>query len=205
VATFASGGQRLLPAALTRFSAERPGVEFTVLESDPEDSLPAVRAGAADLAVAYHFDGPPPVRPGDRSGLVWTPLLDDPMWIVVPEGHRLAGRESLAIADLAGERWVHGCLSMNELIDHYAAMAGFESVTACNGTDYVFAQSLIRAGVGIGMVPQIALTTGQDGLVPIPLVPPHPSRFVGVVTPRRKPNPLASALVNALHETVSAL
>src|SRR5690242_9097731 len=42
VATFTSGGQRLLPAALTRFTAECPGVELTVLENEPEDSLPLV-------------------------------------------------------------------------------------------------------------------------------------------------------------------
>jgi molybdate transport repressor ModE-like protein len=205
VATFTSGGQRLLPAALTRFTAERPGVELTVLETEPEDSLPLVRAGAADLALAYHFDGPPPVRPGDRSGLVWTPLLDDPMWIVLPAGHHLAGRDSLAIADLAGERWVLGCLSMGDTLEHYAALAGFEVRTACRGTDYVFAQSLVRAAVGISMIPQVALTADQGGLVTIPLEPPCPSRFVGIVTPRRRPNPLSDAMLRALQDTVAGL
>lgn len=205
VATFTSGGQRLLPAALLRFAAERPGVELTVLESDPDDSLPLVRAGAADVALAYHYDGPPPVRPGDRSGLTWTPLLDDPMWMVLPAGHRLAGRESLAIADLAGERWVHGCLLMTDTLLHYAGLAGIEVRTACSCTDYVFAQSLIRAGVGVGMVPEVALTADRTGLVTIPLAAPCPSRFVGVATPRRRSNPLAAALLLALRETVAVL
>src|SRR5215218_8479528 len=84
VATFTSGGQRLLPAALRRLAAERPGIELTVLEQEPEESLPQVRSGAADLALVYNFDGPPPVRPGDRSGLLWTPLMDDPMFVVFP-------------------------------------------------------------------------------------------------------------------------
>jgi molybdate transport repressor ModE-like protein len=205
VATFTSGGQRLLPAALTRFTAEHPGVELTVFENDPEDSLPLVRTGAADLALAYHFDGPPPVRPGDRSGLSWTALLDDPMWMVLSAGHPLAGRESLAIADLAGERWVHGCHGMGDTLDHYAALAGFEVRTACRGTDYVFAQSLVRAGVGISMIPQVALTAEVAGLVTIPIEPPCPTRFVGVALPRRRPSPLAGALLRALQHTVSAL
>jgi DNA-binding transcriptional LysR family regulator len=127
------------------------------------------------------------------------------MWIVVPAGHHLAGRESVTIAELGGERWVHGCFSQVELLEHYAAMAGYEVRTACRGTDHIFAQSLIRAGVGIGMVPQTALTADQGGLVTIPLLPPCPSRFIGVVTPRRRPNPLTDALLRALHDTVSAL
>ena len=205
VATFTSGGQRLLPAALTRFNAERPAVELTVLENEPEDSLPLVRNGSADVAIAYHFDGPPPVRPGDRTGLVWTPLLDDPMWIVLPAGHRFADRDSLTIAELAGERWVHGCLTIVDLLAHYAAMAGFEPRTACRGTDYIFAQSLVRAGVGISMIPQVALMADQGGLAMVPLAPPCPSRFIGIVTARGRDRPLADALIRSLHDTVDAL
>jgi DNA-binding transcriptional LysR family regulator len=205
VATFTSGGQRLLPPALLRLTAAHPGVELTVLEVEPEESLPLVRSGGADLALAYHFDGPPPVRPGDRSGLTWTPLLDDPMWIVLPAGHRLAGRESVALADLARERWVHGCLVVGDLLDHYAAMAGFEVVTACRGTDYIFAQSLVRAGVGVSMIPQVALTADLGGLATVPLDQPCPSRFVGIVTAQRRPRPLAEALAAALPETVAGL
>ncbi|MCO8271426.1 LysR family transcriptional regulator [Actinoplanes sp. TRM 88003] len=206
VATFTSGGQGLLPAALTRFAAERPGVEFTVLENDPEDALPLVRSGAADLALVYHFDEIPPVRPGDRSGLAYAPLLDDPMWIVLPAAHPLAARESLTIAELAEERWVHGCLEIVDMLGHYAALAGFEIRTACRGTDYIFAQSLVRAEVGISMIPQVALTAGaQPGLAAVPLAPPCPCRYIGIVTPRRRPNPLTDALVRALHDTVAAL
>lgn len=199
VATFTSGGQRLLPAALTRFA--RPDIELTVVENEPDASLPLVREGAADLALAYHFDGPPPQGPG----LTWTPLLDDPMWIVLPAGHRFAERESVTIAELAGERWVHGCLSIVELLEHYAAMAGFEIRTACRGTDYVFAQSLVRAGVGISMIPQVALTADRGGLATVPVAAPCPSRFIGVVTATGRRRPLADALLRALHETVAAL
>ena len=206
VATFTSGGQRLLPAALRRLAAERPGVEFTVLEQEPEDSLPHVRNGTADLALVYHFDGPPPVRPGDRSGLIWTPLMDDPMFIVLPATHPYAGRDTLRIADLAGERWVHGCLEMGDTLDHYAAMAGFQPRVACRGTDYVFAQSLVRAEVGISMIPQVALAADQGGLVAVPLTPPGPTRYVGVVTARRRrPDPLTEALLRSLRDTVAAL
>jgi DNA-binding transcriptional LysR family regulator len=205
VATFTSGGQRLLPAALTRFTAARPGVELTVMEHETEDSLPLVRRGAADLAIAYHFDGPPPVREGDRSGLVWTPLLDDPMWVVLPADHRLAARESVRIAELAGERWVHGCLAIDDILGRYAALAGFTPSVACRGTDYVFAQSLVRAGVGISMIPQIALTADVGGLAMVMLEQPRPSRFVGMVTARSpRPNPLAQELAEVLLDVADA-
>ncbi|AEV86035.1 LysR family transcriptional regulator [Actinoplanes sp. SE50] len=205
VATFTSGGQRLLPPALTRFTAEHPGVELTVIESEPEDSLPLVRSGAAELALAYHFTGPPPVVGGDRSGLLWTPILDDPMWIVLPAGHPLAGAATLGLTDLAGERWVYGCPGQSDLLEHYAALEGLSVRVACRGTDYQFAQSLVRAGVGISMIPEVGLSQDRAGLVAVPMRPPGPCRYVGVATPRRRPSPLATALLATLREVVVAL
>jgi molybdate transport repressor ModE-like protein len=202
VATFTSGGQRILPAALTWFSREHPSVELTVLEREPEESLPLVRSGAADLALAYHIDGPPPVRSGDQSGLTWVPLLDDPLWAVLPAGHRLADRPSVTIAELADERWVHGCLKVVDALGHYAALAGIELQTACRGTDYVFAQELVRAGVGVSLIPAVALTADRDGLAFVTLEPPSPTRYVGAVVARRRPAPLALALLTALEEIV---
>jgi molybdate transport repressor ModE-like protein len=196
VATFASGGQRLLPAALQRFSRKHPQVEFDVFESDPQDSIPLVRHGQADLALAYHFDGPPPVNPGDN--LEWTPIMDDPMWIVLPRHHRLASRQLIGLSELGGERWVQGCSRINEILQSYARLAGIEIHVSCNTTDYTFAQALIAAGVGIGLVPEVALTSGKD-LVAVPLQQPHPSRFIGVVTRKRRPHPLIKDLLNAMN------
>jgi molybdate transport repressor ModE-like protein len=205
IATFTSGGQRLLPSALRHFAADRPGIELTVIENEPGQSLPLVRGGAADLALAYHVDGPPPVRDDDR-GLVWTPLLEDPMSVVVPADHRLAGRPSVRIADLADERWVHGCLSMGDTLDRYAAVAGYVPLVACRGTDYVFAQSLVKAAVGIALIPAVALVPDRAGLAVVELEPPRPTRWIGVVTARRRrPNLLADALLRSLTETVKSL
>ncbi|GIF62350.1 LysR family transcriptional regulator [Asanoa ishikariensis] len=203
ISTFASGGQRLLPGALTRFSALHPEVSITVLESEPDASLLQVRSGAADLALSYHFDGPPPVSPDDRSGLTWTPLLDDPMWVVLPAGHRLAARDEIAMADLAGERFVQGCLTAADMLGHYAALAGFEVDVACRSTDYVFAQALVRVGVGVSLIPHTALIADAAGLAMVPLEPPRPSRRIGVATARRRSNdPLTQSLLEALSQEV---
>lgn len=199
VATFASGGQHLLPAALTKLTAKHPDILLTVLEHEPDQSLLMVREGRADLALAYHFDGPPPVQPGDRSGLEWTPLMDDPMSIVLPAGHRLAGRSSIALGELADDRWVQGCMKIGEKLDKYAALAGFELQVSCHTTDYTFAQSLIAAGVGVGLVPYVAQVPPSPDLVVVELEPPRPTRYIGLITARRRrPQPLVQDLIAAL-------
>ncbi|WP_405442758.1 LysR substrate-binding domain-containing protein [Streptomyces avidinii] len=198
VATFTSGGRHLLPAALSRFVDAHPEVELTVLESEPEDAVPMVRGGAADLALAYHFDGPPPVRPDERPGLDWVPLMEDPLWLVLPRGHRLAQRPSVGLAELHADRWVLGCLKTEAYLRRYAELAGFDLRVAASTTDYFFAQTLVTAGVGVSLVPHVSLAPAPESAV-VRVEPPRPARHIGVVLPRRRrPQPYAEALTAAL-------
>ncbi|WP_030295675.1 LysR family transcriptional regulator [Streptomyces katrae] len=197
VATFTSGGRHLLPAALARFVAAHPEVELTVREAEPETAVPMVRSGAADLALTYHFDGPLPLR----EGLDWTPLMDDPLWLVLPREHRHAGRASLGLAELAADRWVLGCLKTEAFLHRYAGLAGFGLRVAASTTDYFFAQTLVAAGVGVALIPHVSLAPAA-ALAVVRVDPPRPARHIGVVTPRRRrPHPYAEALTAALAET----
>ncbi|GAA2306364.1 LysR family transcriptional regulator [Nonomuraea roseoviolacea subsp. roseoviolacea] len=199
IATFSSGGRRLLPGALTAFVAAHPDVEVNVLEREPEDALPLVREGVADLALAYHFDGPLPLVQGDRPVLEWTPLMDDPLSAVLPAGHRLAGREAVEIAELAGERWVLGCTKTEAFLRRYAEGAGFEPVFAGGTSDYFFAQALVAAGVSVSLIPEVALDRSATGVAVVPIRPPRPARHVGLVTSRRPADPgLVEALAGLL-------
>ncbi|MGW1518253.1 LysR family transcriptional regulator [Streptomyces sp. NPDC002287] len=197
VATFTSGGRHLLPGALSAFVRAHPEVELTVLEAEPEAALPMVRAGAADLALAYRFDGPLP----SATGLSWLPLLEDPLYAVLPAGHRLAGRESVEPAELAADRWVLGCLKTEAYLRRYADRAGFAPRIAASTTDYFFAQTLAGAGMGVALVPHIALAP-PSGVAVVPLAPPRPARHLGVALPARSPHPGAEALSEALRAAV---
>ncbi|MFJ1793126.1 LysR family transcriptional regulator [Kitasatospora griseola] len=187
VATFASGGRRLLPGALAGFVADHPEVELTILEAEPEDSLPAVREGRADLALAYHLDGPPPARAGDRSGLDWTPLVEDPLRVVLPRRHPLAqsAPAALHLAELADQRWILGCRKSAGQLSRFAALAGLDLRISCTATDYEFAQSLVRSGIGIALIPQIGLADHPE-LVALPLAEPAPRRHLGLALSRRR-------------------
>ncbi|MER7465850.1 LysR family transcriptional regulator [Streptomyces sp. NPDC097981] len=200
IATFTSGGRRLLPAALARFVAAHPEVELTVREAEPETAVPMVRSGGADLALTYHFDGPLPLR----AGLDWTPLMDDPLWLVLPREHRFAGRASLGLAELAADRWVLGCLKTEAFLHRYAGLAAFDLQVAASTTDYFFAQSLVAAGVGVSLVPHVSLAPeASDSVAVVRVEPPRPARHIGVVTPRRRrPQPYTEALTAALAEAV---
>ncbi|MGC5398975.1 LysR family transcriptional regulator [Streptomyces sp. DT20] len=207
VATFSSGGRLLLPGALTELTAAHPGTVLHVREFEPEDSLPLVRQGAVDLALAYRFDGPLPGRPGGGSpALEWTALMDDPLHVVLPEGHRLAGRPALDPAELAAEPWVLGCLKTEAYLRRYAERAGFEPEVRGTTSDYFFARSLVAAGVGVSLIPSIALAPEVAGVRAVPVQPPAPARHIGVATlGHRRSRLQVTALVRALQRQAAAL
>ncbi|MFE9427942.1 LysR family transcriptional regulator [Kitasatospora sp. NPDC006697] len=205
VATFTSGGRLLLPGALARLMAAHPGTVVHIREGEAEDTLPLVRQGAVDLALAYHFDGPLPVGPGPGTGLEWTPLLEDPLHVVLPQSHRLAGRDQLDLAELAADPWVLGCLKTEAYLRRYAERAGFEPDVRGTTTDYFFARSLVAAGTGISLVPSIALTPEIPGLRTVPVRPPGPVRHIGIATRGRGEGALAATLVEALREQARSL
>ncbi|THA74529.1 LysR family transcriptional regulator [Streptomyces sp. A0642] len=206
VATFTSGGRLLLPGALTALTAAHPGTVLHVREYEPEDSLPLLRQGAVDLALAYHFDGPLPGQRGGGPALEWTPLLDDPLHVVLPQGHRLAGRETLDLAELAGEPWVLGCLRTEAYLRRYAGQAGFDPEVRGTTTDYFFARSLVAAHMGVSLIPSIALAPEVPGLCTVPVRPPAPARHIGVATlGHRRARTEITALVRALEHASAAL
>ncbi|GHB80750.1 LysR family transcriptional regulator [Streptomyces cirratus] len=200
VATFTSGGRLLLPAALTRLMAVHPRTVLHVREGEPEDTLPLVRQGAVDLALAYHFDGPLPVGPGPSSRLEWTPLLEDPLHVVLPQGHRLADHDALDLADLAAEPWVLGCMKTEAYLRRFAERAGFDPEIRGTTSDYFFARSLVAAGMGVSLIPSIALTPGIPGLRTVPIKSPGPVRHIGVATIGGRDRPRVTTLIRTLCE-----
>ncbi len=204
LATFNTGGRLLLPGALARLAAAHPATVVHVREAEPEDSLPLVRQGAVDLALAYHFDGPLPSRPGPRSRLIWQPLMDDPLHVVLPRRHPLSTRPDLDLADLATEPWVLGCLKTADFLRRHAERAGFQPDIRSTTTDYFFACSLVAAGLGLSLIPSIALTPRAPGVRTVPLRTPAPARHLGVATLRGRTHPQAETLVEALREQVAA-
>lgn len=199
-ATFTSGGRLLLPAALTQLMAAHPRTVLHVREGEPEDTLPLVRQGAVDLALAYHFDGPLPVGPGAGAGLEWTPLLEDPLHVVLPQGHRLADHDALDLAALAAEPWVLGCLKTEAYLRRFAERAGFDPEIRGTTTDYFFARSLVAAGMGVSLIPSIALAPEVPGLSTVPVKSPGPVRHIGVATLNGRDRPHVTTLIHALRE-----
>jgi DNA-binding transcriptional LysR family regulator len=200
VVTFPSAGEPLLAPALTALTAAAgQPVEVTVIEAEPDEALGSIRDGQADLALVYHFHTPAPPRawPAAAGPGTYTALVADHFRLLVPAGHPLADRPAISLAEFAGERWIHGWGDTGGVLDMLAAVSGFHPRVACRSSDYRFMSALVGAGVGVALVPSLAVTGRPD--VRDLQITPQPARYVGAYLPKRhRPNPAAEQLLAAL-------
>src|SRR6185437_11093194 len=101
LAAFPTAAATLVPRAMASFAARHPSAEVLLSELEPEDALPALKLGEADLAVVHEYDFSPR---GDDPSVELTPLADDPIHVAVPAAHPAAGAQ-IALEALADERW----------------------------------------------------------------------------------------------------
>lgn len=183
VASFPSAGATLMPLAVARFRAGHPGVALTLAEGEPEEIAPRLRAGEFDLALLFEFPG---VRERPGAELRSVRLLEDPMHVVLPADHPLASKPALALADLRGEEWVQTSASSPcaRHVVRSCLAAGYEPHVTFESDDYETIQGLVAAGVGVALIPRLALTRVQSGIVVRALAPRSPARTVIAATTR---------------------
>jgi DNA-binding transcriptional LysR family regulator len=166
--SFQSAGATLVPRAVAAFHERHPRVDLSMLEAEPDDAAIRLRSGEADLALVYDHESTPGLLPSD---LELTHLIDDPYQVIIPKGHPLAGRRRLSVADFADEQWIasssmHAC---RRITDNVCREAGFEPRVAFEADETFAAQALAAAGVGLTLLPSLALTTLHAGVVARPL------------------------------------
>ena len=181
VASFPSAGSTLMPQAVALFRRRHPGVALTLAEGEPEDIAPRLHAGEFDLALLFQFPG---VEPAPAGNLAITSLLEDPMHVALPVEHPLATKPELSLADLRLQDWVQTS-STSACARHVVRAclaAGFEPRVTFESDDYETVQGLVAAGVGVALIPRLALTRLHPGIVVRSLEPASPVRTVVAAT-----------------------
>jgi DNA-binding transcriptional LysR family regulator len=192
LASFPSAGSTLIPQAVAAFRHLHPEVELSLGEGEPEEIAPRLRSGEFDLALLFEFPG----EEQQSTGLATTALIHDPMWVALPVQHKLARKHNLALIDLRDQDWVQTS-ARSACARHVISVcreAGFEPRVSFESDDYDTIQGLVAAGVGVALIPRLALSHRRPGLVVRRLAPENPVRRVLAATPR-EPGVLPAAQV----------
>ncbi|MGW0603014.1 LysR family transcriptional regulator [Streptomyces sp. NPDC002644] len=156
--SFPSGSSTLVPTALAALRAEHPGTQVSLEEAEPPRSVEMLRAGDCDVALAFRYAAASGSAESEEwDDLVVRPLLSDRLVGLVPEGHRLASAESVGIGELAGEPWIAGCPRCRGQLVQVCAEAGFTPRIDFATDDYPAVAGLVGAGLGVAVLPRLAV------------------------------------------------
>ncbi len=106
--------------------------------------------------------------------MVLSPLREERYVVALPEGHRLAGRSRVRVADLRGEDLVahagHGRSAMYDAVDDAVPDAGFEPRIRHEVAETSTLVTFVAAGLGVAVVPEPISALVVAGTVYRPLV-----------------------------------
>lgn len=151
VSAFDSADTALVPTALAAFRAAHPKVALSVVEAVTTLQLDRLRSGETDVAVLSAY----PHRPLDASQLDLHHLLNDPLLVALPAGHRLAHRRRLRLADLENETWIEGFPDTSQTLLDACQRAGFRPQIEFAIREWTAKQGFVAAGLGVTLVPSL--------------------------------------------------
>lgn len=170
-----------LPNQLATFAAAHPAVEVRLSTSaSGSTGLAAdIRSGRLDVGLVA-------LPPDLTGGLALTPLVRFDFGVLLPPGHPLAGRASIALADLAGEAFVDSPEGFGHrvLSDRAFAAAGVARSVRTEIADLPSLGAYVAAGLGVAVVP-VSLVDPHDGVTTVPLDRP----FAWEVSLATRPDP----------------
>jgi molybdate transport repressor ModE-like protein len=200
LATFPTAGASLVPLAVARFRAHHPQVDLHVVPAEPPHAIELLRSGEVDIALLLETVW----GEGIASGIERTALLDDPMYLCLPATHPRASKPKIRIEDLCEEPWMTGwgdsCPDCSIFL-RACQTSNFEPKIAFRSDDYNAIQGFVAAGMGVALIPDLALTSVREDVVIRDLGPRAPvRRIVAGVLEGGYCSPAATAMLGVLQD-----
>ncbi|MFH9347575.1 LysR family transcriptional regulator [Kitasatospora sp. NPDC017646] len=202
VGAFDSANAELVPSALAAFRAAHPQVEIALTEGLTAHLLEQLADGAIDLAVVASYSQD--AHDSDQFDL--QPLLDDPVLVALPRGHRLAGRRRLRLAELADEPWIAARRHPESTLLAACLRSGFQPRIEYAVGAWTAKLGLVAAGLGPTLIPSLAARAARPDIALVPLHPlDTPVRHVSTATRKgRQIAPAVAAFTTYLRTAVGS-
>ena len=141
----------VLPSAIAAFRKQHPLVELALFEGTSEAVAQWVESGRVEFGIVQL-----PTSGGDFDEHL---LFTEPFVILAAKTHPAAKQRRITLAKLAHEPFVFYKGRARDTALAACRAAGFEPRIACESSELETIRSLVAAGLGIALLPQLA--TGQ--------------------------------------------
>lgn len=201
VAAFSTAMRGLVAPVVGTLLRRHPDLDLVLNEREPWDTVDLVASGQQDLGIVHSWGDVPLHVP---EHLVAITLARDVADVVVPRGHRLAGRSRVSPNDLVDESWVataEGSICREWLLRMYDG-TGCAPRIAHVALEFDSHLALVGAGLGIALVPRLGRAPLADDVVAVAAHRPVPTReIIAVHRASMADSPAVRAVVAALRST----
>ena len=177
ISTFPSAGQHWVPGVARVLAAEFPDLMLRL------DLLDLIKGPASGYDLDLRAEDPrqpPTAVPGYRR----IALLDEPYVLVMPADHPFADADHVSLAEAVGERLIaegHQDATCSQILRNAWGAAGAVPRYVAHTSDHNAAIALVAAGIGLTLLPRLAMGRLPRGVVDKPIVgEPVPMRRICV-------------------------
>jgi len=177
VTAFSTAMRGLVAPAVRDLRAAHPDLNLALTEREPWDTVDLVASGHSDLGIVHSWGD---VSLGIPEHLASTPLARDVADVVVHAEHRLAGRARVTPRDLVDEHWIatpEGTICRQWLTRMYDGTGRLPRI-AHQSMEFDSHVALVRAGLGIALIPRLGRQELPDDVVAVPAHDPVPTREI---------------------------
>ncbi len=203
IGAFSTAVRGLLVDVLPRLREEHPELRVPLRESEPWETIALVASGQRDLGIVHRWGGVALAMP---DHLVETPLFTDVADVILRREHPLAGRTELTPADLADEQWI---ATFDSTICRQWLRRLFDGVSNAprivhESMEFENHLELVRAGLGVALVPRMGRPPLHPDLIAVPTVRPASTRGVSAVHRRSQADsPALQAVLDAVRDATA--
>ncbi len=189
----------VLPDLIRAFRADRPEATFVVEDALDTQVRARVREGEVDFGICARSDGEP--------DLDYEDLFQDDLQVVFRPGHPLAKIDKITVHELIRHPLIltTRASSVRKVVERAFAANGLGVMPACEASYMSTAAALVRAGLGVAILPSTALETRDAEVCARTIDAPGFSRTL--VLARRRGVPMrriASAFVDSIRQASTA-
>jgi DNA-binding transcriptional LysR family regulator len=190
-----------VPGLLGAFHRQHPEVEIQVRPSVGGSAalVEELRQGGIDIAFIALVDPP--------SGVTAIPMGSEDLVVVTTPEQALPGRRPVTLDALAGARFVDfpPGWGIRTVVDRAFAAAGLDRRVTIEVADVATFLQLLRAGLGIALLPPSVLASGEPHLKQRAVSPPITWHVVMATPAGRSVNAAANALAELVTRSAPAI
>src|SRR3954471_7545934 len=206
VAAFPSAAAGLLPGATRELRARRPDAELSLQVLENEPALDALLAGRIDVGTLVMS---PLLPTTPRAGVEYVPIADDELRVAVAADHPLATRASVSLEELCEEPFliteVGGTCADSNVVLNAFRDAGFDPNVRFASDDYQALQGMAASGIGVALIPMLALISSRSDVVVLPLRGKAPARQIVAAIREGEASPLVDHMIESMRSAAGKL